>query len=332
MEEMPQKTIDRYRMIFNHAPGLIAVSSVPKGGRLIEVNEAFEKSFKCKKDDILGLLHVDSSFWADSQDRAYVVQALLENSEVRDREIFFRDTAGRVFPGLYAGTIVSIDGEDCLLSVIMDISERKQMEEERACLAAIVEFSDDAIISTTFGGIITSWNRTAERIFLYPADEIIGQPISKLVPPGHHDKMRRVLERLKKGEHVKHFETTRLAKDAREIGVSLSISPIKDNSGALVGISMIAFEISGKVRGHEMTNLRGKSGFLEEQSILRQKITKREREVLLMIGQGATSKEIAERLGLSLKTVESHRANLMHKLNAANAASLGRWAVIAEQM
>jgi len=90
--------------------------------------------------------------------------------------------------------------------------------------------------------------------------------------------------------------------------------------------------VTGRIRRHEMINSQHvKAVFQEEQAILNQKITRREREVLLMVGEGATSRDIAARLGISLKTVEVHRANLMNKLDAANAASLARWAVIAEQ-
>lgn len=91
--------------------------------------------------------------------------------------------------------------------------------------------------------------------------------------------------------------------------------------------------ITGRIHRHEMIlQQRGKSDFLEEKRILQSRITKREREVLLMVGQGVTSKAIAEQLGVSLKTVEVHRANLMNKLDSANAASLARWAIIAEQL
>jgi DNA-binding NarL/FixJ family response regulator len=91
--------------------------------------------------------------------------------------------------------------------------------------------------------------------------------------------------------------------------------------------------VTARISRHEtILQQRGKAVFQEEQRILRQKITKREREVLLMVGKGATSREIAERLGVALKTIEVHRANLMYKLDAGNAASLARWAVIAEQM
>ena len=91
--------------------------------------------------------------------------------------------------------------------------------------------------------------------------------------------------------------------------------------------------VNGRIRRHEMINLcHGTAFFQEEEAILRRKVTKRELEVLLMVGQGITSKKIAEQLGVCLKTIEVHRANLMTKLDAANAASLARWAVIAEQM
>lgn len=246
--EVPHEKIDRYCKIFRYAPGLIVVSSTLKEGRLIEVNEAFEKTFKCRQTEIVGLSPVEFSFWANPQDHTWVVNTLRENIEMHDREFYFRDTTGNVFPGLYAGTIVEIAGEDCLLSVIMDITDRKRAEEECVRLAAIVESSDDAIIGTTPDGIITNWNRAAEKIYGYFAGEIIGRPISVLMPPDRHDEMSRISERLKNREHVRHFETALLARDGREIDVSLSISPINDASGTLIGISTIARDITDRRR------------------------------------------------------------------------------------
>jgi len=95
-------------------------------------------------------------------------------------------------------------------------------------LASIVESSDDAIVTKTLDGIVTSWNQAAERIFGYTADEMIGQPIIKLSVPGHGDDMARILEKLAQGQRVEHHETIRRTKDGRTIDVSVSVSPIRD--------------------------------------------------------------------------------------------------------
>lgn len=114
----------------------------------------------------------------------------------------------------------------------------------RKLLAAIVEDSQDAIISKTLSGTITSWNRSAERIYGYKAEEVIGRPISLLLPPDRPNEVNQLLTRLRKGEHIEHFETRRVAKDGRILDVSLTISPIRDESGKIFGASTIARDIT----------------------------------------------------------------------------------------
>ena len=111
---------------------------------------------------------------------------------------------------------------------------------------AIVESSDDAIISKTLTGIITSWNPAAERLFGYSAAEIIGRSISVLMPPERHDDMESILTRVRRGQRVDHFETVRVSKGGRRIPVSLSVSPVKDGSGRIVGAAKIARDISAR--------------------------------------------------------------------------------------
>lgn len=123
-------------------------------------------------------------------------------------------------------------------------AERKAAEEHRARLVAIVESSEDAIISKTLESIITSWNASAQRVFGYSAEEMIGQSITKLIPEELLDEEPQIIDRLKRGERVDHFETQRRTKDGRIIEVSLTISPIKDSQGTIIGASKIARDIT----------------------------------------------------------------------------------------
>jgi PAS domain S-box-containing protein len=123
-------------------------------------------------------------------------------------------------------------------------SRRKRAGEALAYLAAIVESSDDAILSKNLDGIIQSCNSSAERIFGYSAAELVGRPITMLIPPDRRGEEMRILERLRRGERIDHYETVRIAKDGHPIHVSLTISPIRDASGAIVGASKIARDIS----------------------------------------------------------------------------------------
>ncbi len=125
-----------------------------------------------------------------------------------------------------------------------EIAERVQMQVSLTKLAAMIEFSDDAIIGKSLDGIIESWNSGAERLYGYGEDEVIGKPISILLPADHSDDLPLLLARIKLGEHIHHFETVRVAKDGRMIDVALTISPVKDSAGQIIGASTIARDIS----------------------------------------------------------------------------------------
>ncbi|HYG81954.1 MAG TPA: PAS domain S-box protein [Pyrinomonadaceae bacterium] len=133
--------------------------------------------------------------------------------------------------------------------VFRDITERRQAEEVRLRLGAIVESSDDAIIGKTLGGVITSWNKGAERLYGYAAEEAVGRPISMLVTPDRPQEIPDILARLKRGERIDHFETTRVRKDGEVIDVSLTISPIRNAEGTITGASTIARDITERRRG-----------------------------------------------------------------------------------
>jgi PAS domain S-box-containing protein len=132
-----------------------------------------------------------------------------------------------------------------------DMTEEQNAEETAVRLATLVECSDDAIVGKTLDGVITSWNRGAERIFGYTADEMIGQPILRLMPPDRVDDFPRILATLQRGERVDHFETERLCKDGRRIQVSITVSPIRDASGNIIGASKIARDVTERKRSEE---------------------------------------------------------------------------------
>ena len=128
--------------------------------------------------------------------------------------------------------------------LFQDISKRKQSEEALERLAAVVESSEDAIIAKTLDGRISAWNAGAERLFGYSAKEILGRPVTTLMPADRRDEMHKVLEKIVRGERVEHFETFRVKKNGEIIPVSLSVSPIKNESGKIVGAAKIARDIS----------------------------------------------------------------------------------------
>jgi PAS domain S-box-containing protein len=130
------------------------------------------------------------------------------------------------------------------VAIRVDITERKRAEEVRERLAAVVESSDDAIIGKTLDGVITTWNHGAEKVFGYSSSEAVGKPMQMLVPPERANEEPDILARVERGESVEHFETVRVRKDGKGIDVSVTISPIRDSSGAIVGVSKVARDIT----------------------------------------------------------------------------------------
>ncbi len=137
------------------------------------------------------------------------------------------------------------------ISLIRDISERAFVAETHARLAAIIDSSDDAIVSKTLDGVITSWNRSAERIFGYTAAEAIGQNITLIIPPERRSEEDEVLARLRRGDRVDHFETERRAKDGHTVYVSLSVAPVRNAEGVVIGAAKVARDITERKRSEE---------------------------------------------------------------------------------
>jgi PAS domain S-box-containing protein len=153
---------------------------------------------------------------------------------------------------------MQVIADDTVLEVNRDVTERKRMEaalrdSQRGLgwLAAIVESSDDAIVSKNLDGIITSWNQGAERIFGYPPEEVVGRPITIVIPQDRQDEERTILTRIRRGERIDHFETIRQRKNGSLIAVSLTVSPIINAEGTIVGASKIARDITERKRAQE---------------------------------------------------------------------------------
>jgi PAS domain S-box-containing protein len=141
-----------------------------------------------------------------------------------------------------------IDGTTVHLALTRDITDRKRAERSAQLLAAIVDSSDDAIISKDLNGTITSWNKSAERVFGYTAEEAIGRSVTMLIPADRLSEEPEILARLRRGERVDHFETVRRRKDGTLLDISLTISPVRDTEGVIVGASKIARDISQSKR------------------------------------------------------------------------------------
>jgi PAS domain S-box-containing protein len=163
-------------------------------------------------------------------------------------------------------------------------------------LSAIIESADDAIISKSLDGIITSWNSGAQRIFGYTPDEVIGKPITILIPEDHIDEEPAILSRIKAGERIDHYETVRVRKDGARVDISLTVSPIKDANGTIIGASKVARDIGPRKKAEEA--LREQSEILEAVNRLRQTLAgELELHKLVQAVTDATSEITAARFG-----------------------------------
>jgi PAS domain S-box-containing protein len=138
-----------------------------------------------------------------------------------------------------------------MFGIVQDVTSRKASEEASQRLAAIVESSEDAIISKDLHGVITSWNPGAERIFGFTAQEMIGRPITTIIPPELRDDEIKILASIARGERIEHFETIRLRKDGTTVEVSLTVSPVKDEAGRIVGAAKIARDITQRKKAEQ---------------------------------------------------------------------------------
>ena len=245
---------ERYRTLFSLGP--IGVYSCDASGlirdfnrRAVELwgrepkpgdpNERWCGSFKMHRPDGVLLPHGECPM-------ADVLSGRI--SEARDAEVQIeRPDGSRITVIVNIRPLKSDRGEILgAINCFVDITERKQAEDVRARLAAIVESSDDAMISKTLDGIITTWNKGAERLLGYTAEEAIGRNITLIIPVDRLQEEAEILEQLRHDERIEHFETVRKRKDGSMLEVSLTISPLKDSSGRVVGASKVARDITEK--------------------------------------------------------------------------------------
>ncbi len=195
----------------------------------------------------------------DEEGRPFPLEKLpgrraLQGDEGAEEILRFRviETGEERWSLVRAMPVFDAGGRVCMaVNIFRDVTERRRAEEERARLASIVESSDDAILSKTLDGTITTWNKGAERTYGYSAEEAVGRSISMLVPPDRPDEIPRILEGLRRGEKIEHFETVRVTKDSRRIDISLTVSPIRNSSGDIVGASTIARDITERKRSED---------------------------------------------------------------------------------
>jgi PAS domain S-box-containing protein len=223
-------------------------------GFLAECNDAMARMYGyTSANEIIGARLGDFVVREDEANIEYLRAFITLNYRLEDAESHEVDRAGN--PKFFLNNLIGIVENGFLKrawGTQRDITERKEIERSKAHLAAIVEFSDDAIISKDLDGTITSWNKGAEKTFGYTPPEVIGKSIKILIPPHLLEEETKILESIRQGRSVEHFETVRQRKDRSYVNISLTVSPIKNESGAIIGASKIARDITGRKEAEDL--------------------------------------------------------------------------------
>jgi two-component system, cell cycle sensor histidine kinase and response regulator CckA len=236
----------QYRALLEAAPDAIVV--VDQSSLIVLVNAQAERLFGYRRRELIGKpadILVSEHFRSQHDEQhSRFLAAPPERPTVAGLELFGLRKDGTEFPAEIRLSPLDTKGGVLVSSAIRDISDRRRTEEDLRRLASIIACSDDAIVGKTMEGIITSWNAGAERIFGYTPKEAVGQPVTMLVPADRPDEVPRMLECLKRGETVEHFETVRVRKDGKAVQIEVTVSPIRDALERIVGASTIGRDIS----------------------------------------------------------------------------------------
>src|SRR5215475_13685118 len=251
-----------------------AIVAVESDGTIVQINSQTEELFGYTRDELLGqrvevLVPERYRPGHDTHRRGFAHAPKVRRMGA-GLDLYGRRRDGSEFPVEIMLSPISIGKGTLVLSAIRDISDQKKIEEDlrraneeldrrrtqqigeyRMRLASIIDSSEDAIISKTLNGTITSWNKGAERIYGYSSDEMLGRNVSVLAPKDRADEIPHILERIRRGESIEHFESVRVHKDGRRLNVFISISPIREHDGTIVGASAITRDITAQKRAEE---------------------------------------------------------------------------------
>src|SRR5271166_4328214 len=249
-----------FRQIVQNLP--VAVYSTDAAGRITFYNDAAASLWgrrpELGEDWWCGSWRL---FWPDGRPMGHnecpMAVTLKTGYAARGAEAIAERPDGTRFPFLAYPTPLRSDTGQLLgaVNMLVDITERKRNEEAAQHYAAIVESSDDAILSKDLNGVIASWNVGAQRLFGYTSQEAVGRSVTMLIPADRHDEEPRILERIRRGQRIDHYETVRQRKDGSLIDISLTVSPVRDLRGNIVGASKIARDITERKRAEERQDL-----------------------------------------------------------------------------
>ena len=249
LEQALRESEELYRSTFELAD--LGVAHQSPDGRWLQVNDKVSEIVGYSRDELLKMRFQDITYPDDLE--ADLTQLEKMTAGLADtyagEKRYIRKDGSVVWVSLRVSTVRGPDRRvKRFIVVVEDITGRREAEQATYRLAAIVESSDDAIVSKNLNGIIASWNAGAQRIFGFTPEEAVGQPITIIIPPELQDEEKQIIKRLRKGERIEHYETVRMTKSGKRLNISLTVSPVKDSAGRIVGASKIARDITESKR------------------------------------------------------------------------------------
>ena len=250
MEQALRASELSYRRLFEAAKDGILILDVDTG-RINDVNPFLFHLLGFSRGEMIGKTVGELSPFKDIEENKVMLSRLQKDGYVRYDDLPMETRDGRRIAVEFVSNVYQAGEAKVIQCNIRDITERKRAEAALIRLASIVESSDDAIMGKDLNGIITNWNRGAEKLFGYTAVEMVGASIMRLIPAERHEEENQIIGKIRRGESLEHFETLRLAKDGHQFNAWITVSPIRDATGKVIGVSKVVRDITDRKRAEE---------------------------------------------------------------------------------
>jgi PAS domain S-box-containing protein len=242
------RTENNYKLLFNSIVDIVVIHDLE--GIVLEINSSGLEYLGLKESDVIGFSVLNLFNYHSLPD---IASSIMSNSSEDGKRIetSIKNANGEIVPVEVSSRLVEYNNEYAILSVFHDVMEKKNIDELRKKLSSLLEDSEDAIIGVTFDGLIVSWNKSAERIFGYSFEQINGCSYSSLIPPYQPDDFPLLLERVKQGEKIDHYETIGVNSSGSQVYLSMKISPVHDSAGEIIGALIIERDVTEELRARE---------------------------------------------------------------------------------
>jgi PAS domain S-box-containing protein len=237
----------KYKLLFECALDMIFLVDI--NGNILDANNTAVKGYGYSCDELLSMNAKDLRIPIERGSAEKQFREAFEKGAVYETAHMRKD--GSEFPVEISSRGLILNNKKVLLAVVRDVTKRKEAERDLSRIAAIVESSDDAILGLTLDGIITDWNPSAEKMYGYTAKEIMGLSVDILIPRDPPGELSRIIDVVKRGSRIEHYDTIRIRKDGKPVHVSLNVSPIISPAGEIIGISWTARDITERIKVEE---------------------------------------------------------------------------------